>query len=45
MVIELNGQGVDGLYTLNFSAKYAKSDETVTPGDVKSALTMTVVTD
>lgn len=44
-VIELNGQGVDGLYTLNFSAKYAKPDETVTPGDVKSALTMTVVTD
>ncbi|TLJ04530.1 fimbrial protein YehD [Escherichia sp. E4385] len=32
-------------YTLNFSAKYAQSGDTVTSGPVNSALTMTVVTD
>lgn len=44
-VIELNGKDTNDLYTLNFSARYAKSDTSVTSGDVKSALTMTVVTD
>ncbi|EEM3548302.1 fimbrial protein YehD [Salmonella enterica] len=35
----------DGVYTLNFSARYAAVENTVTPGSVESVLTMTVLTD
>lgn len=35
----------DGNYLLNFSAKYAHTTGTVTPGKVASSLTLTVVTD
>ncbi|EAR5801853.1 fimbrial protein YehD [Salmonella enterica] len=35
----------NGVYTLNFSARYAAVENTVTPGSVESVLTMTVLTD
>ncbi|EJP0896915.1 fimbrial protein YehD [Salmonella enterica] len=35
----------NGVYTLNFSGRYAAVENTVTPGSVESVLTMTVLTD
>lgn len=42
--VKLQANG-NGEYTLNFLARYARAEGTVAPGDVKSTLTMTVVTD
>lgn len=42
--VELTG-GTDGVYTLDFSARYAKTSQTVTAGEVASTLTLTIVSE